>query len=192
MSLSDQTSELKRELSDWISKRDSFDKSELIEKAAEIFRRHPATDSNVESVIAKHRERAATGLRKYGVTTERTDLSREQWLQHLQDELLDAAVYVQALLRQPTTAQPLGGVAAIFGEWPGDETDEQIEQALQKPDVQITWHSREEAAQWPEGIVVLMQTSDGYAIQDYWNPAACWSELAATKFARLDVLENKQ
>lgn len=55
-------------------------------------------DAHVEAVVRKHMERAATGLRKYGVTTERGDLTTEQWLQHLQDELMDAAVYVERLL----------------------------------------------------------------------------------------------
>jgi hypothetical protein len=39
------------------------------------------------------------GHAKYGVTTERTDISLAGWLQHLQEELLDAAVYVERLKR---------------------------------------------------------------------------------------------
>ena len=54
-------------------------------------------DRNVELVRKRLADRAATGLRKYGVTTERGDLSIVEWLQHLQDELLDAAVYVERL-----------------------------------------------------------------------------------------------
>lgn len=55
-------------------------------------------DANVEAVRAKLSERAAVGLRKYGVSTERGDLSPEDWLRHLQEELLDAAVYIEAHL----------------------------------------------------------------------------------------------
>lgn len=54
-------------------------------------------DKNVTKVRKKLAERAATGLQKYGVTTERRDLSLLDWLNHLQDELLDAAVYVERL-----------------------------------------------------------------------------------------------
>lgn len=54
-----------------------------------------APDRNVEAVVASLRERSARGLAKYGVTTERGDLTLVQWLQHLQEELLDAAIYVE-------------------------------------------------------------------------------------------------
>lgn len=42
--------------------------------------------------------RAATGYQKYGVTMERGDLSKEDWLIHLQEELLDGAVYIEKIL----------------------------------------------------------------------------------------------
>ncbi len=54
-------------------------------------------DSNVEKVIAQLRERKEKGLKKYGVTTDRKDLSHLQWLQHLQEELMDASVYIEKL-----------------------------------------------------------------------------------------------
>tara|TARA_R110001592_G_scaffold8805_9_gene47696 strand:- start:3711 stop:3950 length:240 start_codon:yes stop_codon:yes gene_type:complete len=51
-----------------------------------------------EQVIKKIRERAKVGKNKYGVTMERTDLDTMEWLVHLQEELMDAAVYVERLL----------------------------------------------------------------------------------------------
>ena len=54
-------------------------------------------DSNVEKVIAQLRERKEKGLKKYGVTTDRKDLSHLQWLQHLQEELMDGAVYIEKI-----------------------------------------------------------------------------------------------
>lgn len=50
-----------------------------------------------EQVITALRDRAAKGEKKYGVTMERNDLAFPEWLQHLQEELLDAAVYVEKL-----------------------------------------------------------------------------------------------
>lgn len=50
-----------------------------------------------ERVIESIRQRANLGKAKYGATMDRTDLSLQQWLQHLQEELLDAAVYVEKL-----------------------------------------------------------------------------------------------
>lgn len=54
-------------------------------------------DSNVIKVVDLIVSRANRGLIKYGVTTDRTDLNALEWLQHLQEELLDAAVYIEKL-----------------------------------------------------------------------------------------------
>jgi hypothetical protein len=62
-------------------------------------------DKNVTRVRKKLADRAATGLKKYGVTTERRDLSLLDWLNHLQDELLDAAVYVERLKTDINTSK---------------------------------------------------------------------------------------
>ena len=51
-----------------------------------------------EQVINKLRSRADAGKQKYGTTMERNDLNNAEWLKHLQEELLDAAVYVEKLL----------------------------------------------------------------------------------------------
>jgi len=50
-----------------------------------------------EQVIAKIRERAEVGFKKYGITMEREDLQLSDWLNHLQEELMDAAVYVEKI-----------------------------------------------------------------------------------------------
>jgi hypothetical protein len=54
-------------------------------------------DQNVENVRQMLYNRMQTGYKKYGVTTERTDIDFLGWLQHLQEELLDAAVYIERL-----------------------------------------------------------------------------------------------
>lgn len=56
------------------------------------------TDPIVDAVRAKLHERSQVGIKKYGTMMTRQDLTDEQWLQHLQEELLDAAVYIQRLL----------------------------------------------------------------------------------------------
>lgn len=55
-------------------------------------------DAHVERVRAKLLLRSQIGLRKYGVTTERTDLDLLAWGRHLQEELMDAAVYVERVM----------------------------------------------------------------------------------------------
>ena len=54
-------------------------------------------DKNVEKVITQLRDREEQGMSKYGVNTERKDLSTLEWLQHLQEELMDASVYIEKL-----------------------------------------------------------------------------------------------
>lgn len=56
------------------------------------------TDPIIERVRVKLLARSQAGIAKYGVTLERDDLTREQWLRHLQEELLDAAGYIERLL----------------------------------------------------------------------------------------------
>ena len=48
-------------------------------------------------VIDRINQRAEIGKEKYGVTMERTDLSTYDWLNHLQEELLDAVIYIEKL-----------------------------------------------------------------------------------------------
>lgn len=53
-----------------------------------------------DNVCRKIQSRAAFGKLKYGVTLERDDLTDIQWLQHLQEELMDACAYIEALMDQ--------------------------------------------------------------------------------------------
>ena len=54
-------------------------------------------DKNVNTVINKMQQRAEEGLNKYGVTTERTDLSLIEWLTHAQEEAMDLAIYLERI-----------------------------------------------------------------------------------------------
>lgn len=56
-------------------------------------------DAHVENVRGKLAERAALGLKKYGVTTERTDLTTLDWLNHAQQEAMDLCVYLERLIQ---------------------------------------------------------------------------------------------
>ena len=53
-----------------------------------------------EQLINKIRSRAAVGKSKYGTTMERSDLTNAEWLKHLQEELMDAAVYIEKLISE--------------------------------------------------------------------------------------------
>jgi len=55
------------------------------------------SDVNVDNVVKSFYNRMETGYKKYGVTTERKDIDLMGWLQHLQEELMDACVYVERI-----------------------------------------------------------------------------------------------
>ena len=55
------------------------------------------TDKYVQSGKKAFEQRSQTGIRKYGTTLEREDLNFLDWVQHLQEELMDATLYVERL-----------------------------------------------------------------------------------------------
>jgi len=54
-------------------------------------------DSIVESVVMKYKDRANLGFTKYGTNLDRTDLNVKDWTEHLQQELMDAVLYLEKL-----------------------------------------------------------------------------------------------
>ena len=54
-------------------------------------------DRIVERVREAFKKRSERGLEKYGTTLERNDLTNLEWLQHLQEELMDATLYIEKL-----------------------------------------------------------------------------------------------
>lgn len=57
-------------------------------------------DEIVESVLDKFKERSKEGIKKYGVTLDRKDLSPLEWMTHLQEELMDATLYIERLKKE--------------------------------------------------------------------------------------------
>lgn len=51
-------------------------------------------DTIVESVT-KYKDRANVGFTKYGTNLDRTDLNTKEWNEHLQQELMDAVLYLE-------------------------------------------------------------------------------------------------
>jgi hypothetical protein len=54
-------------------------------------------DLIVKAVTDKFQQRSEVGIKKYGTTLEREDLTPEQWAEHLEEELMDALLYLQRL-----------------------------------------------------------------------------------------------
>lgn len=60
------------------------------------------SDSIVASVVASFQQRSEIGIKKYGVTLDRTDLGLLDWVQHTQEELMDAVLYLEKLKKTLT------------------------------------------------------------------------------------------
>jgi hypothetical protein len=54
-------------------------------------------DSIVTSIIKKFEKRADEGKQKYGTDLDRNDLSILEWINHAQEEHMDAILYLEKL-----------------------------------------------------------------------------------------------
>lgn len=54
-------------------------------------------DSVVSGVITKYVMRAEVGMKKYGTNLDRKDLQVSDWIKHVQEELMDAVLYLEKL-----------------------------------------------------------------------------------------------
>jgi hypothetical protein len=59
-------------------------------------------DPVVERVVDKFVSRSDVGFAKYGVTLENDKSNIFQWINHLQEELMDAVLYMQKLKESST------------------------------------------------------------------------------------------
>ena len=55
-------------------------------------------DKIVHQLIIKYLNRSYEGQKKYGTTLDRNDLVLRDWMQHLQEELMDASLYLEKLM----------------------------------------------------------------------------------------------
>ena len=55
------------------------------------------SDSIVEKVIESFKERSNVGIKKYGVTLDRSDLSFLEWINHSQQEGMDMILYLERM-----------------------------------------------------------------------------------------------
>jgi hypothetical protein len=72
----------------------------LTPAAALTLKEEPKLDSVVTAVLESFKQRAAAGQQKYGTTLDRTDLNTLDWIQHTQEELMDATLYLEKLKRE--------------------------------------------------------------------------------------------
>lgn len=54
-------------------------------------------DRIVQTVVERFQQRSEFGIRKYGTTLEDNKLPFLAWVQHMQEELMDAILYLEKL-----------------------------------------------------------------------------------------------
>ena len=57
-------------------------------------------DTILLAVMAKYYERSKRGQAKYGTNLDRTDVDLIGWLDHLQEELMDATLYIEKIKKE--------------------------------------------------------------------------------------------
>lgn len=62
-------------------------------------------DQNVNEICDEFVARSVHGYKKYGVTTANANLSFDQWMQHLKEELQDAIVYIHSVQKEQKQAK---------------------------------------------------------------------------------------
>ena len=68
-------------------------------------------DKILQSVINKLHIRSKVGQKKYNTTMDRDDLSLYEWLNHLQEELMDAIQYIEKLKHETNNYHQRSGVS---------------------------------------------------------------------------------
>ena len=81
-----------------------------------------SSDSIVNTVVERFIQRSEFGQKKYGVTLDRTDLKTADWIQHMQEELMDAILYLEKL---KTTLAPTEGLLKELKELKEDAPPKQ-------------------------------------------------------------------
>jgi hypothetical protein len=57
-------------------------------------------DSIVDTILNKFVDRAEMGFKKYNNTLDRKDLSKVEWINHAQEELMDGILYLERLKQE--------------------------------------------------------------------------------------------
>jgi hypothetical protein len=93
---------------DSVQKPDSIPKPDSIVASVRPVVTVVPSDSIVASVVASFKQRSEIGIKKYGVTLDRTDLGLLDWVQHTQEELMDAVLYLEKLKKTLSLTQNEG------------------------------------------------------------------------------------
>jgi hypothetical protein len=78
-------------------------------------------------LFAEFIEREERGWKKYGTTMDRKDLSLDEWIQHLKEELMDALLYLEKIQTIYDAQRFTDYQKANSGNDEGSHTDREID-----------------------------------------------------------------
>ena len=82
-------------MEEWIAGEHKFrDIAQLLQDYHTDKIAEPSKDSIIQQVCQEYSQRGKVGLEKYGVTLDREDLTKEQWIQHAKEEAMDLTLYL--------------------------------------------------------------------------------------------------
>lgn len=64
-------------------------------------------DTIVQAIVEKFLSRSSLGIEKYGTTLDREDLNTIEWINHAQEELMDAILYLERLKKEFSRSAPI-------------------------------------------------------------------------------------
>lgn len=67
---------------------------------AKPYREERINDTIVESVINQFKQRSEVGIKKYGTTMDRNDLTLIEWLEHTKQEQMDSILYLEKAIKE--------------------------------------------------------------------------------------------
>lgn len=73
------------------------------------------TDSVLMNVVKQFKERSIAGQMKYGTDMDRKDLSFIEWTQHMQEELMDAILYLEKMKQEAYELEDMKNVIQVGG-----------------------------------------------------------------------------
>mgnify|MGYP003692257123 CR=1 FL=1 len=99
-------------------------------------------DKIIQQVVDKFKERSDVGYKKYGVTLHDDEPNMHKWLNHLQEELMDAVNYLEKLKMSMT-----------------DELTEKIYQDYKEAEAEVSPITSNPEPGPPEGLGMYSTTS---------------------------------
>lgn len=81
------------------------------------------TSQVLQTIFKELAEREQLGLKKYGTTVDRTDLTLEQWAIHAKEEAMDLVVYLTAFLHHLRNQSQGYQFPSCFPDWDDPMTD---------------------------------------------------------------------